>query len=113
MEERIYYTDFCLCASKKQHKGCDFFFVSRQQQVVAHRPSDDASICLAIHMFCQFTSSDVKAIPAAFIETTYSITVTAKGIKQKKTPPLPFTKAKRADPSGNCTTETRGVDLQK
>lgn len=64
-----------------------FFFVSRQQQVVAHRPSDDASICLAIHMFCQFTSSDVKAIPAAFIETTYSITVTAKGIKQKKTPP--------------------------
>lgn len=54
---------------------------------MAHRASDDASICLAIHMFCQFTSSDVKAIPAAFIETTYSITVTAKEIKQKRTPP--------------------------
>lgn len=55
---------------------------------MARRPSDDASICLAIRMFCQFTSSDVKAIPAAFIETTYSIIVTAKRIKQKM-PALP------------------------
>lgn len=98
MEGRV----FRLRVFLKQHKGCDFFFVCRQQQVVAHRASDDASICLAIHMFCQFTSSDMKAIPAAFIETTYSITVTAKRIKQKKPPPLPpslpFTMAKRADP---------------
>lgn len=71
---------------------------------MAHRPSDDASICLAIRIFCQFTSSDVKAIPAAFIETTYSITVTAKRIKQKMTapplPPPPFKMPKRADPQG-------------
>lgn len=38
-------------------------------------------------MFCQFTSTDVKAIPAAFIETTSSITVTAKRIKQKMSAP--------------------------
>lgn len=79
------------------------------------RASGDASICLSIRMFCHFPSTDVKAIPAAFIETTSSITVTAKRIKQKMSappPPPPFKMPKRADPQENPP-ETRGVNSLK
>lgn len=90
-EERVYRTYFCAWVFVHEAtRRLWLAFCLHTAQVVAHRPSDDASICLAILVFCQFTSSDVKAIPAAFIETTYSITVTAKRIKQKMTaPPSP------------------------
>lgn len=113
MGKHVHRTAFCACVYVRGATWRLWLaFCPDTAQVVARRASGDASIRLAVRVSCQFTSSDVKAIPAAFIATTYSITVTAKRIKPKMTaphpPPQPVKMPRRADPL-----ETRGVDFQK